>query len=93
MDAEWCLHMSYDIIGDIRGQAGKLEALLARLGYCESGGAWCHPGRTGSSWATSSTVGRTSLGKSTLLQVALDWLLRRSSDGRLLADFAHIASP
>lgn len=32
-----------DIIGDIHGQAGKLEALLARLGYRHTQGAWRHP--------------------------------------------------
>lgn len=34
--------MSYDIIGDIHGQADKLDALLTRLGYSRSGGAWRH---------------------------------------------------
>jgi hypothetical protein len=38
--------MSYDIIGDIHGQADKLEALLRKLGYVERGGCWSHPGRT-----------------------------------------------
>ena len=36
----------YDIIGDIHGQADKLEALLRTLGYRERGGAWRHPART-----------------------------------------------
>jgi len=38
--------MAYDLIGDIHGQADKLEALLARLGYRESHGRWRHPSRT-----------------------------------------------
>lgn len=38
--------MAYDIIGDIHGQALMLEALLARLGYRNTAGAWRHPGRT-----------------------------------------------
>ena len=38
--------MSYDIIGDIHGQADKLEALLRRMGYQEKAGCWRHPGRT-----------------------------------------------
>jgi hypothetical protein len=37
--------MSYDIIGDIHGQADKLEALLRKLGYVERSGCWGHPGR------------------------------------------------
>lgn len=37
--------MHYDIIGDIHGQADKLEALLAQLGYQHRHGAWCHSGR------------------------------------------------
>ena len=37
--------MSYDIIGDIHGQADKLDALLTRLGYNRSGGAWRHSER------------------------------------------------
>ena len=37
---------SHDIIGDIHGQAAKLEALLGRLGYKHSMGAWRHPSRT-----------------------------------------------
>ncbi len=38
--------MDYDIIGDIHGQFGKLQVLLARLGYQERQGAWRHPERT-----------------------------------------------
>jgi hypothetical protein len=38
--------MSYDIIGDIHGEAGKLEALLRRLEYSERAGCWRHPSRT-----------------------------------------------
>lgn len=37
--------MSYDIIGDIHGQADKLERLLALLGYRERDGTWRHPSR------------------------------------------------
>ena len=37
--------MSYDVIGDIHGQADKLEALLTRLGYRHRTDGWCHPGR------------------------------------------------
>lgn len=37
--------MNYDIIGDIHGQADKLEALLGKLGYAERNGAWRHPTR------------------------------------------------
>ncbi len=37
--------MGYDIIGDIHGHADKLEALLHKLGYRNTGGAWCHPER------------------------------------------------
>lgn len=36
-------HMQYDIIGDIHGQADKLEALFARLGYWEKHGSWVPP--------------------------------------------------
>lgn len=36
-------HTSYDIIGDIHGQAGKLEALLAKLGYEASGRGYRAP--------------------------------------------------
>jgi hypothetical protein len=35
--------MNYDVIGDIHGQAGKLEALLARLGYLELAEGWVAP--------------------------------------------------
>ena len=38
--------MNYDVIGDLHGQAGKLEALLARLGYKDCGGSYRHPDRT-----------------------------------------------
>ena len=38
--------MAYDIIGDIHGQADKLEALLNHLGYRDTGGAYRHPSRT-----------------------------------------------
>jgi hypothetical protein len=37
--------MGYDIIGDIHGQADKLEALLTRMGYRNSSGHWQHAGR------------------------------------------------
>jgi hypothetical protein len=37
--------MSYDLIGDIHGQADKLESLLDRLGYRDTGGLWRHPSR------------------------------------------------
>jgi hypothetical protein len=37
--------MAYDVIGDIRGQADKLEALLRTLGYRDTAGAWRHPER------------------------------------------------
>jgi hypothetical protein len=37
--------MGYDIIGDIHGQADKLERLLRRMGYRGRGGSWRHPGR------------------------------------------------
>jgi hypothetical protein len=37
--------MAYDIIGDIYGQADKLEALLRALGYRDTAGAWRHPDR------------------------------------------------
>ena len=37
--------MSYDIIGDIHGQMGKLTGLLAELGYREQAGAYRHPER------------------------------------------------
>ncbi|MDG1048640.1 MAG: metallophosphoesterase [Planctomycetota bacterium] len=34
-----------DIIGDVHGQAGKLERLLARMGYEEGERGWSHPTR------------------------------------------------
>jgi hypothetical protein len=37
--------LGYDIIGDIHGQADKLEALLTRMGYRNSSGHWQHAGR------------------------------------------------
>ena len=37
--------MNYDIIGDVRGQIDKLDALLKRLGYRERQGARRHPDR------------------------------------------------
>ncbi len=37
--------MGYDIIGDLHGQADKLEALLALMGYRHSAGCWRHPNR------------------------------------------------
>jgi hypothetical protein len=36
---------SFDIVGDIHGQSGKLEALLRELGYRHTQGAWRHPDR------------------------------------------------
>jgi hypothetical protein len=35
----------HDIIGDIHGQADKLVALLRRLGYHQTAGAWRRPER------------------------------------------------
>ena len=35
----------WDIIGDIHGHSAKLEGLLAKLGYHESGGVYRHPHR------------------------------------------------
>ena len=35
--------MNYDVIGDIHGQAGKLEALLRKLGYVGKAGSWVPP--------------------------------------------------
>ena len=43
-DPLW-LPMDYDVIGDIHGQAEKLEALLRKLGYTETAGAWRHAAR------------------------------------------------
>ncbi|ESQ73985.1 metallophosphoesterase [Asticcacaulis sp. AC402] len=37
--------MNYDIIGDIHGHAVPLTALLTKLGYRQSAGAWRHPDR------------------------------------------------
>lgn len=33
----------YDVIGDVHGQGGKLEALLAKMGYVNRAGAWHAP--------------------------------------------------
>lgn len=38
--------MGYDIIGDVHGQADKLRALLAHMGYVHRLGAFRHPERT-----------------------------------------------
>ncbi|MEQ1755337.1 MAG: metallophosphoesterase [Micropepsaceae bacterium] len=35
--------MSYDVIGDIHGQAVKLEALFSKLGYSRKGAGWVPP--------------------------------------------------
>jgi len=35
--------VGYDVIGDIHGQAGKLEALLLKLGYVRRFGRWAPP--------------------------------------------------
>ncbi len=35
----------FDVVGDIHGEADKLLALLAKLGYSQAGGAWRHPER------------------------------------------------
>ncbi len=37
---------AFDVIGDIHGQHDKLVGLLTLLGYRDSAGTWCHPGRT-----------------------------------------------
>ena len=37
--------MAYDVIGDVHGQADRLEALLRKLGYHHRRGAWRHPER------------------------------------------------
>jgi hypothetical protein len=37
---------SYDLIGDLHGHASALEALLRKLGYVDTRGAWRHPTRT-----------------------------------------------
>lgn len=36
---------SYDVIGDVHGEAKKLEGLLSALGYSSSEGVWSHPER------------------------------------------------
>ena len=36
---------NWDVIGDIHGQASKLQSLLSKLGYRESGGTYRHPER------------------------------------------------
>ncbi|MDO8905963.1 metallophosphoesterase [Hydrogenophaga sp.] len=38
--------MSFDIIGDVHGQADKLEALLQAMGYRKRAGSYQHPHRT-----------------------------------------------
>ena len=38
--------MAYDIIGDVHGHALELRALLDKMGYRESRGAYRHPSRT-----------------------------------------------
>jgi hypothetical protein len=35
--------MEFDVIGDIHGQAGKLDALLSKLGYSKRGPLWVPP--------------------------------------------------
>jgi len=35
--------MGYDVIGDIHGQAGKLKALLGKLGYSKQASVWVPP--------------------------------------------------
>lgn len=35
--------VGYDVIGDIHGQATRLEALLSAMGYVKSDGTWTHP--------------------------------------------------
>ena len=50
--------MEYDIIGDIHGQADKLEALLAQLGYTRAAAAGATRDARPSSSATSSTAAR-----------------------------------
>ena len=35
----------HDLIGDVHGHAEELVALLGRLGYRQSRGAWRHPSR------------------------------------------------
>jgi len=36
----------YDIIGDVHGQATKLQGLLAKMGYVVVDNVWCHKTRT-----------------------------------------------
>jgi hypothetical protein len=38
--------MGFDIIGDIHGHSDRLEALLERLEYRHTSGAWRHPSRS-----------------------------------------------
>ncbi|MFG6468400.1 metallophosphoesterase [Roseateles sp. BYS87W] len=39
-------NLAYDLIGDIHGQAGKLQALLSAMGYVETASGWeAPPGR------------------------------------------------
>ena len=38
--------MAYDIIGDVHGHALELRALLDKMGYRETRGAYRHPSRT-----------------------------------------------
>ncbi len=35
--------MEYHFIGDVHGQADRLEALLRQLGYARAGSGWRHP--------------------------------------------------
>jgi hypothetical protein len=35
--------IAYDVIGDVHGQAGKLQALLREMGYVERRGTWTPP--------------------------------------------------
>ena len=37
---------NYDIIGDVHGHADALSALLDKMGYVHSRGAFRHPSRT-----------------------------------------------
>jgi SAM-dependent methyltransferase len=37
------IEMGYDVIGDIHGQGGKLEALLTKLGYVKRATSWVAP--------------------------------------------------
>lgn len=38
--------LKFDIIGDVHGQADRLEALLRKMGYYRAGGTWQHTERT-----------------------------------------------